>query len=308
MLKKKITLIILGSLLLSSFGCDFLRKIKSSTVINWRIGTSAGNIKILTNRRLEQIKSAGFTDIEVRVDRIKTKKDIKTLKIHVKKIRKLVEKKKINIWSVHLPYGKDIDISAINKSQREKTINEITLIINIIEKLKPEILVIHPSYEPIPASNRNKRLKACIASLQVLAQVSQNNNTQLAIECLPRSCLGNTSKEIKSILNEVESLGVCCDVNHLFQESPEEFIKTIGSDIVTVHMSDNDGIEEQHWLPRKGVINWISVLDSLVLVFYQGPFMFESRGLLDEKYKCWEMLKKDYLNFLKINISKIQNP
>lgn len=294
--KKNFTFIILimGSLLFSLLGFNSTEKIKSSIVTNWKMGTSVHDIKRLTEEKLEQLKSAGFTDIEVEVGRIRSKEDLDTLKSQIKMVRELVEKKNINIWSIHIPYGKDIDISLINDSQREQVMKEVTLLMAECENLKPEKLVIHPSYEPIPDEERAERLKACKASLRVLVQRAKEYNTQLTIECLPRTCLGNTGNEVQSIVNEVKGLGVCCDVNHLLQESPEEFIKTVGSNVVTLHISDYDGIDERHWLPGQGVINWNNVLESLVSIAYQGPFMFESKGTFEEKAQCWEKLKKDY--------------
>ena len=86
-------------------------------------------------------------------------------------------------------------------------------------------------------------------------------------------------------------------MNHLLQETSEEFIVRVGSRITTLHISDYDGIDERHWLPgvEKGVINWNNVVDSLVSIGYEGPFMFESAGTFEEKINCWNEMKEDYL-------------
>ncbi len=89
-------------------------------------------------------------------------------------------------------------------------------------------------------------------------------------------------------------LTVCCDVNHLLQETTEAFIDAVGSSIVTLHICDYDGIDERHWLPGKGIINWNKVLESLELAAYDGPFIFESAGTYQEKAATWLKLKKDY--------------
>ncbi|MQY78678.1 MAG: hypothetical protein GH151_05700 [Bacteroidetes bacterium] len=88
----------------------------------------------------------------------------------------------------------------------------------------------------------------------------------------------------------------------------------VGNLIVTVHMSDYDGIDERHWLPGDGIINWTNVISELVKNEYQGPFMFETSrrnpALLttNEPVKklnskditdCFQELKSNYLKSVK---------
>jgi len=167
--------------------------------------------------------------------------------------------------------------------------------ISLCEYIKPEKLVIHASFEPVPENERAQRFEACKESLAVLVKTAAVYNARLTVECLPRTCLGNTSSEILDLINAIDGLEVCCDVNHLLQETPQEFIKRVGSPITTLHISDYDGVDERHWLPGQGIINWNNVLDSLVNIEYQGPFMFESAGTAREKIEVWNKLKTDYL-------------
>jgi sugar phosphate isomerase/epimerase len=138
-------------------------------------------------------------------------------------------------------------------------------------------------------------------------------NGQLALECLPRTCLGNTADELLQIVSAVgNDLGVCFDSNHLLKEKPEEFVAKTGSRIVTVHLSDFDGVDERHWLPGTGIINWTEVVSELVKSGYQGPFMFEaskhkpeSDGTVNpaklttpELYSSFEQIRENFLKTL----------
>jgi sugar phosphate isomerase/epimerase len=62
-----------------------------------------------------------------------------------------------------------------------------------------------------------------------------------------------------------------------------------------LHISDYDGVDERHWLPGQGIINWSEVVESLVSIDYGGPFMFESAGGDDEKIRFWDGLKQDFI-------------
>jgi len=198
-------------------------------------------------------------------------------------VKDLADDNGINIWSIHIPYGMDIDISVLDDEARKKAIEEISVMIKTVRPLQPEKLVLHPSFEPIPDEERAERLEACIESLPGLMELASKYDMGLTIECLPRTCLGNTSQEILEILHQVPGLKVCCDVNHLLQETPVEFIRAVGSAIETLHISDYDGIDERHWLPGKGIIEWDTLIESLEDAGYKGPWMFESKGSLVEK-------------------------
>jgi len=137
--------------------------------------------------------------------------------------------------------------------------------------------VIHPSSEPIADEDREKRMENCIASMEILTDEVKKYNAQLVVEDLPRSCLGNTSAEILRIVKATgNGLGVCFDTNHLLKEKPEEFAENVGGLIKTLHVSDYDGIDEKHWLPGTGIINWNNVIAALAESGYKGPFMYET--------------------------------
>ncbi|MCE7070840.1 sugar phosphate isomerase/epimerase [Dyadobacter sp. CY327] len=120
-------------------------------------------------------------------------------------------------------------------------------------EMKVKQIVIHPSIEPIADSLRiEDRSLPGIAGRTfglLLEKVASLN-----IECLPRTCLGNTSKEILQILDGIDNIGICFDSNQLLKESPEDFVKAVNKRIHMLHISDCDNVNERHWLPGKGII------------------------------------------------------
>lgn len=127
------------------------------------------------------------------------------------------------------------------------------------------------------------------------AAEAKTYGVELVIECLPRTCLGNSSEEILWLLEGNENLGVCCDVNHLLKETPEEFIQKVGQRITTLHISDYDGLDERHWAPGEGIIDWNLVIASLLAADYSGPFLFEYNDTPEKKMMVWQKLKRDFL-------------
>lgn len=276
------------------FACNLPLNSNSDISLPWSLATSVGRYEYPSEGLFVQLKELGFSDIELVVDRVKSQEDQERLKARINEINEWAELYAINIWSIHLPVGDDVDISVIDQVKREKAIEEMTRLIDSCARLQPEKLVIHPSFEPVSDSERPRRIEACVSSLSVLVQRAIRNNAQLTVENLARTCLGNTSEEILTIVNQVPGLGVCCDVNHVLLETPEAFIENVGSRIVTLHISDNDGVHERHRLPGRGVIDWNALMESLIQIEYHGPFLFEVKESIDDIAVSWEKLMLDY--------------
>ncbi|WJH36664.1 sugar phosphate isomerase/epimerase [Paenibacillus sp. CC-CFT747] len=201
----------------------------------------------------------------------------------------------LDIWTLHLPYGTDWDVSSLDPVQREQAMDRHLRLLSLAEQWGIRTAVLHPSWEPIPDVERSERLGACKGSLAQLAEQAAKHGVRLAVECLPRTCLGNTSAEMAELLSASDKLGICCDVNHLLQETPQAFIRKLGSRIYTVHISDNDGTDERHWMPGRGIIDWKEVLHALAEQGYDGPFLFEIRQPVpSELTACWERLLAAY--------------
>ena len=63
--------------------------------------------------------------------------------------------------------------------------------------------------------------------------------------------------------------------NHFLQEKTEDAIYKLGDRIYTLHISDHDYINERHWMPTKGKIDWNAVLGALQKIGYDGVFNYE---------------------------------
>jgi len=46
---------------------------------------------------------------------------------------------------------------------------------------------------------------------------------------------------------------------------------------LTLHLSDYDGIDEKHWMPGEGVIDWQAFMLALQEIDYTGPFNYEAK-------------------------------
>lgn len=85
------------------------------------------------------------------------------------------------------------------------------------------------------------------------------------------------------ILQADDSLRACFDVNHLLVDNHRDFIKGVGDKIVSLHLSDYDFVDEKHWLPGEGKIDWKELIGLLKSINYTGPFMNEVRCRMENE-------------------------
>ena len=138
-----------------------------------------------------------------------------------------------------------------------------------------QTFVLHPSGEPIADEEREDRFGYSMENLDILAEFAHKCGAVIAVEDLPRSCLGNTAEDMLQLLSANDKLRCCFDSNHLLADSNRNFIEKIADKIVTLHISDYDFTDEKHWLPGEGLVDWQEVYSLLQKVGYNGVWMYE---------------------------------
>ena len=266
--------------------------------ISWTLGSSTSLIKELNPEVLRQVKDSGIELIEIGwrdldrhalgyADRL----------AYARRVYAQSKDAGISIWSTHVPYGEDVDISNPDQEHRKKAIARVKEFIDLGVEMGLKHVVLHAS-ERIDERTREVRVLRCRESLKELSKYMKGKNVSLAIESLPPDFMGNSSSEILRLIEGIDRVGICFDTNHLVPEKPEDFVRVAGKKITTVHISDFDGLEQKHWMPGRGVIDWGKVIDGLMKAGYKGPFMYEVVRREGETHTFkdlkgnYEMLKK----------------
>ncbi|MDD4591537.1 MAG: sugar phosphate isomerase/epimerase [Parabacteroides sp.] len=279
---------------------------------DWKLGTSLSLTTPDIEKNMLILKEAGIDYVEVGMH---SSKDMELAKIItlVNDYKKAANITGINIWSIHIPFGWNFDISLPDPILRERSRQEILLTLKLAKGLGPyQKAILHPSYEPIDEALRTAHIASFRTSMKELGPlVEEEYNVRLAIECLPRTCLGNSASEMMMLVGDIPSVDVCMDTNHLLNEKTEYFAEKLNNRIQTIHVSDYDGIDERHWLPGKGIINFPAVINALVKSGYKGPFMYEvsindydndMQSFANDLVSVWKNLIKGYEAYIKREI------
>lgn len=240
-----------------------------------RLGASISFTLKNFKQRIEEVKKAGFDTIDLdlcsqwRFPR-KEKKAYETLEDRFNDVKEAGMK----INGVHISFGKYWNISETDEKKRKKIVKKIADIFKLADKYSPYCYVIHPSIEPIIILDRKEKLDAAIKSAVELSGKTKNI---VCLETLPRTCLFNTSEEAAKAIDEInkENVKLCIDVNHMLRERSEDAVLALGKRIATTHISDHDYLDERHYMPGKGKIDWNALIGALRAIGYRGVFNYE---------------------------------
>ena len=204
------------------------------------------------------------------------------------------------VFSLHAPYRPDRDISHLDEERRLVAVDHAEAALGLASQLGAKVVVIHGSQDRISTDTRADRRAQARQSLADLVPKAQALNLRLALEMMPPEWLPAGVEEAFDMVEGLDPkvIGFCLDTNHAnLTGDLSEIVQALGSRIWNVHLSDNDGFKQQHWIPFKGVIDWRAFLIALDEVNYKGPLHYEldpypagpEQGLQEIK-ENWEQL------------------
>ncbi|MGE5481604.1 MAG: sugar phosphate isomerase/epimerase family protein [Bacteroidota bacterium] len=159
-------------------------------------------------------------------------------------------------------------------------------------------LVVHPGHDPAASWSRRVDVAVRQANLQAferLLDVAQRYDIGLAVENMTTyaSKPGYPKMDIRfgqsvaDLLWLVETLGsqrlgICWDTGHAHTQRIDQAaaVREMGPHLKALHLSDNDGTADSHWLPLRGSVAWGPFFQALRQVDYRGALNFEVPGEL----------------------------
>lgn len=213
-------------------------------------------------KRLELIKNAGFdvTSLwwEDEEGNPPTRKD---------EMPRMVQDSGLLLENIHVPFNNSNDLWSENALDRDKIVKQHVNWLEDCAKYNIPIMVMHiMEGDTTPELN-----KYGIESMSYLTKKAEEYKIKIAVE--------NTKLEggIPFILSQIQSdyLGLCYDSSHARLQGEEALLKDFGYRLIALHLSDNDGEKDRHWLPGNGVIKWGEFSNSFPKHHYSGNLTLE---------------------------------
>ncbi len=122
-----------------------------------------------------------------------------------------------------------------------------------------------------------------IEKLKIVAEHIKDKDITICLENLRLKGLVQNADDILYLIDKIgsERFGICLDTGHLniTDKDQTEFILKANKKLKALHIADNQGESDQHWMPfAHGTIDFKSVVSALREIDYNGYFNYEIPG------------------------------
>ena len=184
----------------------------------------------------------------------------------------------LNSLHIHLEIFDDYDLATLDASQRDKTLIAYRQAVDVMEALGGGILVTHHIQIPEPDEPlHSEKRTAFLDNLNTLAEYAAPREVSFAVENVPRGYTREPKRLVEMMTDlGAPNVGVVIDTGHQnIVSDPVETLRTIGEHLITLHLHDNHGEQDEHLLPGRGTVDWNGVVGALDEIEYPGVFMYE---------------------------------
>lgn len=193
-----------------------------------------------------------------------------------KELINIVKSYELKIDNVHLPFEGTNLLWSEDRSKRCCQTNKIINWMNECKNSGANTVVMHTTH----GNNYILDYSLGYESFNKIVKVAENIKLKVAFE--------NTQMfhYTDFILKEFDSnyAGFCYDSSHDFVngQSCGDILDKWKHKLLAVHLSDNDGTCDRHWIPGKGHVNWEKIIDVIKLADCKS-FSMEAYPFEEEK-------------------------
>lgn len=196
--------------------------------------------------------------------------------IDKKQLINIVDCYDLKLDNIHLPFD---DINLLWSEDKTKRQNHLVKILKWMNECKSNganLVVLHTTH----GNNLNLDYKIGYDSFDFIVKTAEDIKLHIAFE--------NTQMfhYTDFILKEFSSkyAGFCYDSSHDFVngQSSGEILEKWKHKLLCVHLSDNDGTCDRHWIPTKGHVNWDKII-SIIKQTNIKSFSMETYPFEEEK-------------------------
>jgi sugar phosphate isomerase/epimerase len=181
----------------------------------------------------------------------------------------LVREAGLRIDNIHAPYGNCNRLWAESDADASVVVAEYDAALSLCQRHAIPLCVVHltSGVTPPPKNDAGlRRVRGLVDRAAEMGVVLAAENTR-------------KPKYVDFVFANIDSphLGFCYDSSHDFLPSGTRgaILERWGHRLVTTHLSDNHGIEDDHLMPGHGVIEWRLIADAFPKYTYTGPVMLE---------------------------------
>jgi len=201
-------------------------------------------------------------------------------------LRRWLEATGLSLHGIHAPIAESAaggrftgsySIAAKDNAARQLAIREVDAALAIAREIECGVLVVHlglPASQP--GASENSRT-AATRSIEEIIRLTEPLKTRVMLEVIPND-LSSVSTLVAMLERDFEGTdaGICMDFGHahMMGDVPDA-IETAAEHLLTTHVHDNRGRDDEHLVPYKGTIDWAASLVTMRKIGYDGTYLME---------------------------------
>jgi sugar phosphate isomerase/epimerase len=236
----------------------------------------------LSREHLAQIAAHGFEAVEVFATR--THFDYHD-PAAIARLAEWLKETGLALHGIHAPivqgmkggdqWGEAISNAVGDSARRQAAVREAETALNIAREIPTDVFVVHLG-TPTVQGGENSR-SAAARSVEEICRAAEPVGIRVALEVIPNP-LSDGASLVTMLERDLEApgLGICLDFGHAFlMGDVVDTIETVAEHLISTHVHDNRGKQDEHLVPFAGRINWDMALMTMQKVGYDGTYLME---------------------------------
>jgi sugar phosphate isomerase/epimerase len=245
----------------------------------------------LSEAHLAAVRQHGFDRVEIFAT--KSHVDYST-DARAHEVRGWLARAGVAAHSIHAPitdalkqgaWGQIWSIAAADPARRQTALAETSRAMAFAGAVGAKVVVLHlgvPDGMQTPGPDNDPG--ALSRSLGVLASEARSHGVTLALEVIPNRLSRpealverlEAATDASDEADEIVGHGICLDVGHAhLMGGALDAVETVGGHLITTHIHDNAGRQDDHLVPFEGTIDWSALVMAMEKVGYDGVWMLE---------------------------------
>lgn len=192
--------------------------------------------------------------------------------------RRILNRHGVWVRTIHSDLG--VNLAALDDDERSRAVTSVEACFEPFAELGGFAVIVHPTGRD---SNVDAELHigAFRRSLDTLTARAEELGVRLACENLQHKGQSRPlcrMEDLRRVVDDYPStVGICLDTGHANNNGldPADEARIAGERLIALHLQDTDAVEDRHWPPGLGNINWRRVSAALIEIGFDGAWTFE---------------------------------
>ena len=200
--------------------------------------------------------------------------------------RSALELAKVRPATMHAPLTPTVNLAAVDEFERRLSVYEVAAWLAPYADLGGDVVVTHLtgyafSGEGSTAINIEAAIDAARRSLDELYAIADRLGLRIACENLMERGTPRPLCRVEQLRAFIDpypaTVGICLDTGHAAVNglNPASEARAAGERLIATHLQDTDGLDDRHWAPGAGRIDWDELVSTLRKIDYTGLWTFE---------------------------------